>query len=53
MDISKLLAEFKISPIVLFDSAIAIKAEHVSWTKLKSLVGVIDPSLICFLLLAI
>ena len=46
IDISKLLAELITSPIVVGDSATAIKAEHVSLTKLKSLVGFKEPNFI-------
>ena len=49
IDISKLLAELIILPIVLSEKAIALKASQVSRTKLKSLVGVILPKEISFL----
>ena len=46
IDISKLLAELIISPMVFEDSATAINASAVSFTKLKSRVGVKLPSFI-------
>ena len=53
IDISKLLAEFITSPIVFSELAVAIKASQVSFTKLKSLVGVKNQVLIYFSFIAI
>ena len=49
IDISKLLAQLITFPIVLELSEIARKAEQVSSTKLKSLVGDKEPSFNFFL----